>query len=83
MSRPVEVLQQDTKHVSCVDPVDATGVICRLTYMTYLMFLSYIYAARILANFENVYQKTREKFEEDIIQNGTTQNKLKVAVSEY
>lgn len=66
VSRPVEIIQQDTKHVSRVDPMDATEVICMLTHMTYLMFLSYICAAGILAKFENVYRKARKEFEEDI-----------------
>lgn len=60
VSRPVEITQQDTKDVSGVNPKDATKVICMLTHMAYLMFLSDICAATILANFEEVYQKTKE-----------------------
>ena len=65
VSRPVEIKQQDTKHVSGVNAKEATEVICMLTHLTNSMFLSDIGAADILANFKKVYQEERKVLDVD------------------
>lgn len=43
-----------------MNPKNATKMICMLIHIDYLIFLSDICTATILANFEDVYQKTME-----------------------